>query len=272
MIAACGALGGTHYFLGNFETARQYITRALQIWRSGAVQFSLEEVDAQPVACLSHEALLQWHFGEIPSCHATIAEAISLAQKLNDMHGLAVALAYAARLAYYELDREKMDREATALFELARRYGFMHWLALAKILRGWTRSVSGNTAEGLLWIEEGITGMRSTGMVLWMSYFFSLKAEILQLGNHAPEALQALREAEAFVESTGGRYICSDLHRLRGIVLTAAGGEDIQINASFGEAVRTAEQQKSISLQKRAEAAFDAYRHTKSEQIGRNAS
>jgi hypothetical protein len=30
------------------------------------------------------------------SCHVTMAEAISLAKELNDMHGLAVALSYAA--------------------------------------------------------------------------------------------------------------------------------------------------------------------------------
>ena len=80
MIGACTAVGGTHYYLGDFETARQYTTRALQIWRSGGVRSSFQEVDAQAVGCLSHEALLQWHFGEIASCHATMAEAISLAQ------------------------------------------------------------------------------------------------------------------------------------------------------------------------------------------------
>ena len=39
MIGACVAVGTTHYYLGDFETARQYITRALQIWRSGGVDF-----------------------------------------------------------------------------------------------------------------------------------------------------------------------------------------------------------------------------------------
>ena len=96
MIGACTAVGGAHYYLGDFETARQYTTRALQIWRSGGVRSPFQEVDAQPVACLSNEALLEWHFGEITSCHATMAEAIALAKELNDMHGLAVALGYAA--------------------------------------------------------------------------------------------------------------------------------------------------------------------------------
>jgi len=95
MIGACAAMGGTHFQLGDFETARQYTTRALQVWRSGGVRPPFQEVDAQPVGCMSNEALLQWHFGEIPSCRATIAGAISLAKELNDMHGLAVALSFA---------------------------------------------------------------------------------------------------------------------------------------------------------------------------------
>ena len=54
------------------------------------------------VGCLCYEALSEWHVGEIASCQATMAEAISLAKELNDMHGLAVALFWAAILAYFE--------------------------------------------------------------------------------------------------------------------------------------------------------------------------
>jgi hypothetical protein len=58
MIGACVATAGTTHNLGDFETARQYTTRALQIWRSGGVRSPFQEVDAQPVACLSLQALL----------------------------------------------------------------------------------------------------------------------------------------------------------------------------------------------------------------------
>jgi len=260
MIGACAAVGATHYFLGDFETARQYTTRALQIWRSGGVRFSFQEVDAQSVGCLAHEALLQWHFGEIPSCHATIAEAISLAQGLNDMHGLAVALGYAARLAYYELGAAEMERLASDLIELSTRYGFALWLAIGKVFRGWARSASGSTAEGLSRIEDGIEDCRATGSISWMPYFLALKAEALHLANRAPEALQAITEAEALVESTGGRYISSELHRLRGVFLVAVGADDTQIETSFCEAIRTAKEQKSISLEKHAKATYAEYR------------
>ena len=38
MIGAYNALAGTLYFLGDFESARQYAMRGVQIWRSGSLQ------------------------------------------------------------------------------------------------------------------------------------------------------------------------------------------------------------------------------------------
>jgi tetratricopeptide (TPR) repeat protein len=268
MIGACVAVGTTHYYLGDFETARQYITRALQIWRSGGVRFSFQEVDAQSVGCLKMEALLQWHFGEIPSCHATMAEAISLAREVNDMHGFAVTLGYAGRLAYYELGAVEMERLASDLIELSTRYGFGMWLPLAKIFRGWARSASGSTAEGLSWIEEGIDEVQATGSISWMSYFLSLKAEALYFAERASEALQAIKEAEAFVERTGGSYLSAELHWLRGVFLVAMEANDAQIGASFRAAISTAKEQKSVSLEKRAEATYAEYSRQRASGLG----
>ena len=109
MIGAYRALAGTLYFLGDFEAARQYAKQGVQIWRSGGIQSQVEEVDAPAVACLFFEALCEWHFGEIASCQATMAEAISLAKELNDMHALAVALHYAAILAHFERNPAKWN-------------------------------------------------------------------------------------------------------------------------------------------------------------------
>jgi len=43
MIGAYNALAATLYYLGDFESARQYAMRGLQIWRSGSVQSSAED-------------------------------------------------------------------------------------------------------------------------------------------------------------------------------------------------------------------------------------
>ena len=129
MIGAYRALAGTLYFLGDFEAARQYAMRGVQIWRSGGVQSPVEEVDAPAVACLCYEALSEWHFGEIASCQATMAEAISLAKELNDMHALALALYFAAGLAHFERNPAEVERLASDLIELSTRHNFAYWLA-----------------------------------------------------------------------------------------------------------------------------------------------
>jgi tetratricopeptide (TPR) repeat protein len=268
MMGACAAVVATYYWSGDFETARQYNTRALQIWRSGGVRSAFQEVDAQPVACLSQEALLQWQFGEIPSCYATIAEAISLAKELNDMHGLAVALNYAAHLAQYDRSAAEVERLASDLIELSTRYSFAHWLAIGEVLRGWARSVSGNTGEGLSWIDGGVEDYWGSGSIAWRAYFLSLKAEALHLADRTSEALQAIREAEAIVERTGGRAICAELHRLSGVFLAAIGADEVKIEASLCEALTIARKQKSISLEKRAEATYGKFRRQRAKATG----
>ena len=88
----------------------------------------------------------------------------------------------------------------------------------------------------------------------------ALKVEALFLADCTSEALETLREAEALVERFAERYWCAELHRLRGVFLTAMGADETRIEASFCAAIRTAKEQKSISLEKRAEATYTEYR------------
>ena len=268
MIGAYRALAVTLYFLADFEIARQNALRGVQLWRSGDVQSHAEFLDAASVVCLCYEALSKWHFGEIASCQATMAEAISLATELNDMHALAVALYWSGWLAHFEGNPAEVDRLASDLIELSTRHNFAHWLAVGAVYRGWARSASGDTADGISWIEDGIEDYRATGSMLLVPLFLALKAEALHLADRTSEALEAIREAEALVESSERRWWCADLYRLRGMFLATIGADETQIEASFCEAIRTAKQQKSISLEKRAEGTYAEYRRQKASASG----
>jgi hypothetical protein len=85
----------------------------------------------------------------------------------------------------------------------------------------------------------------------------------LHLADHTPEALQAIREAEALAKRSEERCWSAELRRLRGVFLTAVGAEETQIETSFGEAIRIAKEQKSVSLEKRAEETYAEYRRQK---------
>jgi hypothetical protein len=268
MIGAYMALVVTLYFLGDFETARQNAMRGVQIWRLGGVQSQVEEVDAPAVSCLFFKALIEWHIEEIASCHATMAEGISLVNELNDIHGLAVALHYAAVLSYRERNPAEVERLASDLIELSTRQNFAHFMAVGVALHGWARSASGDTGEGISWIEEGIGDYRATGSMLDIPFLLALKAEALHLADRTSEALETITEAEALIERFENRYWSAELHRLRGVFLTAIGPDETQIEASFCEALRIAREQKSVSLEKRAEATYAEYRRQKASASG----
>jgi len=166
MLGASRALAVTLYFLGDFGAAREYATRGLQIWRAGGADSPVEEVSAPAVICLCYKALSEWHLGEKAWFHSTMAEAISLAKELNDMHALAHALNWAAILGQAERNPAEVERLASDLFELATRQNFPFWLAQGAILRGWARGVSGKIVEGISWIEDGIRDYRATGSMI----------------------------------------------------------------------------------------------------------
>jgi predicted ATPase len=269
MMGAYRALAVTLYFLGDFEAARQYVMSGLQIWRSGSVHSPVEEFFAPAPHCLIFEALSDWHFGETARCHATMVEAISLAKELNDMHALALGLFFSAVIVgHLEGNLAEMPRLASDLIELSTRQNFAFWLPAGEILRGWARSASGNTAEGISWIEEGIRDYRATGAMLRMPYFLALKAESLHFADRVSEALNAITEAEAWVERSEERWWCAELHRLRGVFLAAMGADETQIEPSFSAAIRIARDQKSVSLEKRAKATYAEYHRQKASGSG----
>jgi len=156
-----------------------------------------------------------------------------------------------------------VDHLSSDLVELSTRHNFSYWLAQGTVWRGWARSASGHTAEGIPWIEQGIRDFRATGTVLALSGHLATKAAALHQADRTSEALEAINEAVAIAQRFEHGYCRAELHRLRGVFLGTLGGEESQIEASFCEAIRIAKEQKSISLEKRAEATCAEYRRQK---------
>ena len=141
-------------------------------------------------------------------------------------------------------------------------------MAAGEVLRGWARSASGNTAEGIPWIEHGTEDWVLRGTRLFVPYYLALKAEALFLAHRSAEALEAVSQAEALVERSEERWCSAELHRLRGVFLAALGAEEVEIEASFGAALEVAKQQKSPSLATRAEETCAEYRRQRARAPG----
>ena len=184
------------------------------------------------------------------------------------MVGLAGALRFSAHIAHYNRNTAEVERFASELIELSTRRDFAYYLAIGTILRGWARSVSGDTAQGISWIEGGIRDYRATGSIRNVPFYLTLKAEVLYLAERTSEALEAISKGEAIAERSEERDWCAELQRLRGVFLAALGADETQIETSFQAAIRIAKEQKSVSLQKRAEATYAEYRRQKASGSG----
>jgi hypothetical protein len=173
MIGSYRALANTLYYLGDFENAREYAMRGIQLWRAGGIPPLVEGVHAPAVLCLCYEALCAWHYGEIASCRESMAKAISLAKALKDMHALAAALFHAGCLGHYERNSAEVERLASDLIELSTRQGFSLWLRAGEVLRSWARSTAGSTAHGVAFAENLIRYYRTTGSTLLLPSYKS---------------------------------------------------------------------------------------------------
>jgi predicted ATPase len=155
------------------------------------------------------------------------------------------------------------DRRPGIQLFLATRHLFAQWLAGGQLFRGWSRSVAGDTVQGTSSIEGGIEGWRVTGTTLAIPYMLALKAEALHLADRTSEALETIAEADAMADRREERWWSAELHRLRGVFLTALGADETKIETSFQAAIRIAKEQKSVSLEKRTEVSFADYRRQK---------
>jgi predicted ATPase len=268
ILGACHTFATTLYYLGDFEAARQYAMRGIQIWRSGTVQSPVQEISNPAVICLIYEALSEWHCGETASSKTTMAETISLAKELNDVHGLAQTLYFSSFLAYYERDPAEVERLASELIVLSTRHKFAFWSPGANIFRGWARSVFGEAVEGISWIENGIEDYRANGAIIAMPLWLALKAEALHLADRTAEALEAAREAEVLIKRFEGRWWYAEVRRLCGVLLAALCADRTQIEASFRDSIRIAKQQKATQLLVRAETTYAEYLRQKTSASG----
>jgi predicted ATPase len=262
------ALAVTHYYLGDFTHAREEAASGVRLWHSGIEKSQLEELDEPIIACLCHKALCAWHWGQTAGARSTMKEAILVAKRLENTHGIAVALHFASTLCYIEQNPTEAERLSSELVELSTRQHFPHFRAWGTALLGWTRSVAGLFAQGISWIDDGIGELRTSGTLLPVPSLLSAKAEALYLANRMSEALDTIKQAESLVERTEARWWSAEFYRLRAISLTAIGADEAQIERAFHAAINTAKQQKSTSLRKRAEASYAEYRRHKTSTSG----
>jgi hypothetical protein len=128
--------------------------------QTSAVRRGLEQLSNDAGAKLLRALGVKGHEEELRNAsdefsgHCLALTLLLLGSYLNDMAALANAIFNAGILAHFEHDVSQAERSASDVIELSTRHNLPFWLTIGSILRGWVRSVSGDTVKGISWIER----------------------------------------------------------------------------------------------------------------------
>jgi predicted ATPase len=130
------------------------------------------------------------------------------------------------------------------LLGLSEELGHPQSRANALISLGWALGQSGEAAEGIVRLTEGLGIYSNMGARLYMTRFLSLAAETSLAAQRYSEGLEHVARALDLARETGEQFYVSRLHYMRAeLLLHVHGPDDEAVEASLRQALAVARQQ-----------------------------
>ena len=191
-------------------------------------------------------AWAEWLLGYPEKALASIADSLSLAERIAHPFTLSLALTFSAVL---HLNRREPER-ALRLVEAVEALAAEQRLSLTlepRIVHGAALVGQGAVEEAIARIREGVTKSTQLGR----PYGLAFLAEGLARHGDRASALASLQEGLEIARTTGEHGWDAELHRLAGTVLLAENKLN-EGEASLQQAIRIAQAQQAKSLELRA--------------------
>jgi DNA-binding winged helix-turn-helix (wHTH) protein/tetratricopeptide (TPR) repeat protein len=241
---------------GHFGLALEHFERALALYNAGQTRED-PFVDAlnPGVAMRCFAAWCLWFVGCPDRALARMQEAVTLARRLSEPHGLAHALGFAAVFHQLRQEPKMAEHYADAGIALTTEHGLVLYEAIARIVRAWSSRGSRHDDGAAEQIKRGLAAWHSTGAALMRPYFLALLAETVRATADDDPGLRVLDEALAVAESTGEHWYQAEVYRLRGERLLKRAGERTHVSdaeACFEQSLAIARRQQALSLELRA--------------------
>jgi predicted ATPase len=142
--------------------------------------------------------------------------------------------------------------QANTAIALCEEHEFVHYLALALILRGWARALQGEFYNGIEEMQEGLDQARGAGALLFESYALGLKADACIKYEHYEQAFIFLGQAQLRLDRENSeRFYMAEIYRLFGEAYLRSGRDLDQAELYLRKGVSVARDQKSRWLELR---------------------
>ncbi len=185
-------------------------------------------------------------------------DAIALARTLEHPFSLALAHVFASAVAQACRQTDRVRAHAEAATAIARDHDFRLLLAWSSAFEGWAAAVAGNHEKGISQIVDAIAEARAAGSDQFVPHLAGLAADAYLISGNTADGLKIVEDGLAVAARTGERFWNPELLRLRGELLIAQDptGAAIAAEHAFREAIEDARSQGAILLTVRAAASL----------------
>jgi predicted ATPase len=252
-VLAHEALGFTLFAQGNFAASHAELERGIALCEDSKATEYLDLSAQDPrVHIRSYDAMALWFAGFPDQALRLCAEARRYADATRYPFSEAMAQTISLRVHQLRGETSLVASQANAAIALCEEYDFVHYRAMAMILRGWATARQGEFEKGIAEIRDGLENERAMGALLFDSYSLGLLADACIKSEQYKQATDFLIEAQSRLdEENSSRFYAAEIFRLRGEVHSRSGSNLDQAERYFSKGLKIAREQGAKSLELR---------------------
>ena len=244
--------GSSLVWRGDTLPGSEHLQRALDMYRPVHDQLAYVFSQHPRTAALAHLCLALQHLGRLDQAMAAGWEAISQAKRIEHFNSIAYSLCFVSLLIMLRRDVETLRQTAGELMQLSERHNASYWALWARPMLGWIKAQDGDVKSGIHEMHQSTEELGKQRANLWVPQTLLLEAEVLGQAQQYQRAYRLLGEAQALIEPLDQRFYEAELHRVRGVVILAEGGDRDAGIANLDRAINVARRQNSRFLELRA--------------------
>jgi class 3 adenylate cyclase/predicted ATPase len=214
------ASGCISLFLGNFVDAQAYLEHSLSVWDPKYQRFVTAPGDGY-ITNLLYLSRTLLCLGHLDRARLRCEQALTEARQLSQFNVVfALCNTWYVDWAIHGMKTATMMLSAVEqVSTIAREHGFVVYITIGKIMRGWHLAAIGQATDGIPMLQQGLTDYRATGSKLTLPFFLMTLAEAYGKAGQPEKGLDTLAEAIDLVDVTQERWAEAEMHRLRGTLL-----------------------------------------------------
>ena len=243
---AQSVLGQTSFYMGKFSIAIEQLETAISLHNP---ERSVLAMGLNPhVVDISSAAWPLWYLGYADEALKRGNQALALAQSLAHPHSVVFAGVYLAILHLLRREPSAAQETVQHLIEHSNENGLADMLSFATAMNGVAMVEMGRGEEGISAIEEGLAGIRATGLEMVRPFHLCWLADACMKMGRIEEGLPAVTEALAAAGEHENRFNEAESHRIRGELLFNSDAAEARRCFVKGIEIARAQSAKSFEL------------------------